>query len=279
MDSWYSSPLSAAEVEARRAAAEAGQFPPNGPEMAQYSPSVEYDLPQTYSRSRTHSSCGTPPAYPETRLSTLAGQGHSIPATSHHGNSSFSDPFVPVSSYPQQYIIYQPPWNVDHPIETTSQPADFSLSFVTPSRDSNQYDVSWRKRPSLHALQFSPVTNSDFQPGYSPSSSASSLHKQAQFHPTATRPDQPPGRYKFINQVFKPLYTSERENEMGNNTLYTEGDPEAPHCGTSRSLRKVDLSKSSKSRFGSYDRPPTSAGKKPKRLNEKRFPCKLHDYL
>jgi hypothetical protein len=279
MDSWYqASPLSALEVEARRVAAEEGRFPPNAPGMTHYSSGVvEYnDLPRTHSRSRSDSSCGTPPAYPDNRLNcTRAGQGH-LPATSNHGNTSCSDQFLPVTNYVEECISYhQPPWKSDHKIGT-SHP-DLSAAFTTPNQHSNLYDLLWRRRPS-HALQSRSVANPGFQAGYSPSSSPSSAQKQAQFYPTETRPYHYPGRYTFINQVFKPLYKTDREKETGNNHALTSGDQKSSQLNILGSLGKLDLSKSTKSRYEPYDRLSTTAVKKPKRANEKRFPCKPFFY-
>ncbi|PLW17561.1 hypothetical protein PCANC_13505 [Puccinia coronata f. sp. avenae] len=242
MDSWYqASPLSALEVEARRVAAEEGRFPPNAPGMTHYSSGVvEYnDLPRTHSRSRSDSSCGTPPAYPDNRLNcTRAGQGH-LPATSNHGNTSCSDQFLPVTNYVEECISYhQPPWKSDHKIGT-SHP-DLSAAFTTPNQHSNLYDLLWRRRPS-HALQSRSVANPGFQAGYSPSSSPSSAQKQAQFYPTETRPYHYPGRYTFINQVFKPLYKTDREKETGNNHALTSGSPQQPSKSRSVQTRSVSL--------------------------------------
>ncbi|KAA1117915.1 hypothetical protein PGT21_027286 [Puccinia graminis f. sp. tritici] len=273
MDPWYPSPLSAMEVEARRAAAEEGRFLPNGPEIPQYSPSVEYDLPRAHSRSRSHSSCGTPPAYPENQLNTLPGPGHSMPAISNNVNTNCSDPFIPVSSYNEEFINCQPAWKAEHKTETLSHPGDFSVVFSPPTQHSNQYDLSWRKKPS-HALQSRPALNTEHHLGYSPSSSPSSAQKQIHFHPVEAHTDYYPGRYTFINQVFKPLYKSEKEKEMGSHYSLPLGrDHRFSHSDDSEAVRKGDFSKSTKLRSEVYERPSPSSGKKSKRPNEKRFPC------
>ncbi|WAQ89084.1 hypothetical protein PtA15_10A507 [Puccinia triticina] len=273
MDPWYPgpSPLSALEVEARRAAAEEAQFLPNGPEIPQYSTSVGYDLPRAHSRSRSHSSCGTPPTYPNNRPNMLPGQSHPMPATSNHGNSSCSDPFLPVSNYSEEYISFQPPWKGENKSETLSHPGDFSVVFSPPTPDSNQYDPSWRKRPS-NTLQSRSSVSNECQPVFSASSSPTSAQKQTHFNPVEAQPDYYPGKYTFINQVFKPLYPIGKEKEMGSHHLLGR-EQRFPKSETSGSARQIDFSKCVKRRSEIYERPPTSAGKKSKRPNEKRFPC------
>ncbi|KNF05231.1 hypothetical protein PSTG_01449 [Puccinia striiformis f. sp. tritici PST-78] len=273
MEPWYPSPLSALEVEARRAAAEEGRFPPNGPELAQYSSSREFDLPRAHSRSRSHSSCGTPPAYPDHRPSILPSQGPPIPIASNHVHSNCSDHFRPVSSYPEEYTSYQPTWKGPPEIETLSHPREFSVVFSPPSHHSNQYDLSWKRRPSP-ALQARPVVNTECQTGYSSSSSPSSAHKQSHFYHVEARSDHYPGRYTFINQVFKPLYRSERKDDMGNHHgMPKSTDNKCFKSEPSECVRKVDFSRHSKRGSEPIEMPSTSPGKKSKRPNEKRFAC------
>ncbi|POW07526.1 hypothetical protein PSHT_09930 [Puccinia striiformis] len=193
-----------------------------------------------------HSSCGTPPAYPDHRPSILPSQGPPIPIASNHVHSNCSDHFGPVSSYPEEYTSYQPTWKGPPEIETLSHPREFSVVFSPPNHHSNQYDLSWKRRPS-HALQSRPVVNTECQTGYSSSSSPSSAHKQSHFYHVEARSDHYPGRYTFINQVFKPLYRSERKDDMGNHHgMPKSTDNKCFKSEPSECVRKVDFSRHSK---------------------------------
>lgn len=264
MEPWFPAPISALEVEARRAAAEEGRFPPVDPAMIQYSQNIDYNFQRVFSRSSSPNSDGAPPSYLTNRQTSLASPCHPIPEALNQTTSNFPNHFFPLSDYNKEY---PPRWNQEYDVQYFTQAANNAVSH----NPENNYDLPWRKRlsPALHSR---PIINTQCTIGHSPSSSPS--HNQTCFDPASLQSNSYLPRYTFINQVFKPLYKSEEVPDMKQlnpcqlvrNGL---GSPLLPLT----SVMKMEQAKSRHLRSEIETRPPVSGGKKLKRPNEKRFPC------